>query len=92
MSTEPCVPKQYTAAGSLSTSPASIEIVVVLTAGSGADARATIKKESTNGTDGTVVFELAAVQGTTSNPFCLQLVRPYLSAITGAGASLTVMY
>lgn len=87
-----CVPKQYTAAGSLSTSPASIEIMVVLVAGAGADARATIKEESTNGTDGTTVMDLAAVQGTMSNPFCLQIKQPYLSAITGAGASLTVMY
>lgn len=91
MSDEPCVPKKYTAAGSLnlSTSTASIEIMVVLTAGAGADARATIKE---GGTSGTVVFELAAVQGTTSNPFCLQIKQPYLSALSGAGASLMVMY
>lgn len=89
MSTEPCVPKQYTAAGALSTSAASIEIMVVLVAGAGAAARATIKE---NGASGTTVMELAAVQGTMSNPFCLQIRQPYLSAITGAGASLTVMY
>lgn len=89
MSDGPCVPKQYTAAGALSTSTASIEIMVVLTAGAGADARATIKE---GGASGTTVMDLAAAQGSMTDSFCLQIRQPYLSAITGAGASLTVMY
>lgn len=79
-------PKKHTAQGAIHDTDAVVPLTVVLTAGAGAGATATIREGGAGGTD---VLELAAPAGASSAPVSMMIRRPFLQAIGGAGASLT---
>ena len=81
-------PTKYTGAGDVSGGAGRVDRVFILVAGAGAPALATIKE---GGTGGTVVLELAALAGDTGHPIEASIDSPFLSAISGAGASLIVL-
>lgn len=83
----PGVPKQLDATGVIDANNGIILRSLVLAAGAGAAATATIKD---GGVGGTVVLTLAALQGTTAVvPGPIKVDAPYLT-LAGAGAAFSV--
>lgn len=79
---------QLNAAGSIKSQDSTYTVTFVLTAGAGAAARAMIRE---NGSGGTDVLEISAAAGTSSAPITFDIRKPYLQAISGAGATLTAI-